>query len=190
MKNKELQQQLSQFSPDAEIWMPVFNGYVETYGLVDHMIEAEYAQISNDFFGTPGRMDKRLFENHRGPEHDEDKVICLSSMFGRFPNKKVDFGSDNINYPIKTINGEGGDPHLVWNINDFERHDTDGELYFIRMFRCPDKIHVGFVQYYPDRDELSINNEQYGITFTGKFTGIEDIRNILEACKVPFNLIC
>lgn len=190
MKNKQLQEELAKLSPEAEVWMPVYNGYVETYGLVDHVFEDGYLQFSNDFFGTPGRMDKRLFENHRGSEHDEDKVICLSSMFGGVPNKNVDFGSDDINYPVKTINGEGGDPNLVWHINDFDEKENDGEIYFIRMFQCPDEIHVGFVQYYPDRDELTVENEQYGISFTGKFTGIEDIRNILEACKVPFNLVC
>ena len=190
MKNKELQQQLSQFSPDAEVWMPVFNGYVETYSLVDNMFQVDYLQISNDFFGTPGRMDRRLFENHKRDEHDDDKIICLRSMFGRILNKKVDCGSDDIDYPIKTLNGEGGDPHLVWHMNDFEESDNDGELYFVKTFQCPDKEHYGLVMYYPDRDELTIENEQYGISFKGKLTGVESIRSMLEACKVPFNLVC
>ena len=35
MTNKEFQDKLRQFPDDAELWMSVWNGYVETYGLVD-----------------------------------------------------------------------------------------------------------------------------------------------------------
>ena len=35
-----------------------------TYAVVDHVFKFGYEEVSNDFFGTPGRMDKRLFDKN------------------------------------------------------------------------------------------------------------------------------
>ena len=175
---------LAQHPDDAEVWMPVYNGYVETYGLVDEVYEEDYLHWSNDFFGTPGRMDKRLFENHRGENRDDERILCISSDFGRIPNKDVDCGSDDINYPIKTLNGEDGDPDLVWHINNFE--ETKAGVY-VRTW-VDEEHNAGIVTYDTERDWLEVFNDKNRLEFKGKLTGIEDIRKALEVCKVPFTL--
>jgi hypothetical protein len=61
MKAKELIKELKK-DPEAEVWCGAWNGHVDTYAVVDHVFKFKYGVVSNDFFGTPGRMDKRLFE--------------------------------------------------------------------------------------------------------------------------------
>lgn len=188
MKNKDFQERLKQFPDDVEVWTTVWNGHVETYGLVDEVYDFRYESISNDFFGTPGRMDKRLFENHRN-HNDEERILLVSSDFGSIPNKDVDFGDDDINYPVKTLNGEDGDPDLVWKLNNFEESMTPNRhLKFVRHFATKCGPETGVVAYYPDDDKLYIENPEHYITFEGNLTGIEDIRRAMELCRVPFSL--
>ena len=114
MTNKELQEQLSTLSSDAVVITGVWNKYTETYGLIDYANQYKYEEVENDFFGTPGRMDKRLFDP------DIRNFICLGSLFGRVKNDKIDFGDDDINHPIKLINGKDGDHD--WDTGQWQEH--------------------------------------------------------------------
>jgi hypothetical protein len=49
----------------------------------------------------------------------------LSSEFSEIPNKEIDFGDDDIDYDIRTINGKNGDEDLVWHLNDFEYDEAN-----------------------------------------------------------------
>ena len=182
MKNKDLQEKLRQHPDDIQIWMPVFNGHVTTYGFVDSVYDCRYESIQNDFFGTPGRMDRRLFDQ----ELNGDKILLLSSDFSEIPNKDVDFGNDDINHDIRTLNGPDGDKHLLWHLNNFEE-ETDydnGEYVFIRRFE-----NNGYVKYNTHSSVLTVYNPNIHFLLTAKMTGIEDIRNACELGKVPFQLI-
>lgn len=182
MINKELQDNLKKFPDDYQVWMPSYNGHVETYGVVDDVSEHRYESIQNDFFGTPGRMDKRLFDK----QLDGKNVLLISSDFGLIPNKEIDFGDDDINDDIRTINGSDGDKHLLWHLNDFEI-ETDynnGEYVFIRRFG-----NNAYVKYNTQSSVISIYNPDIHFLLTAKLIGIEDIRNACELGKVPFRLI-
>lgn len=177
MNNLELQNILSQHPDDAEVWLPVYNGHVVTYGLIDHIHDVNYGAIYNDFYGTPGRMDKRVFDNHI--DFDE-RILLLDSEFGQFHNEKVDIGDDDINYHIKTLNGAGGNPNLVWEVNEFKKVD---DVCFVRSF-----YDNSSVSYNTETEILTIDNNKENLHFHGKLTGIEDIRNAVNVCKVPFRL--
>lgn len=182
MNKKELIEKLESIDtvPESEIIIPVFNGHVTTYGLVDDMFSINYDALSNDFFGTPGRMDRRMLEIGKGIDPAPD-VLLLSSRFGEIPSKEIDFGNDEINYPIKTLNGPGGDEALVFHMNNFEEH---GKV-FIRHFG---KDNFSFVLYRMFNDLLEIENFDDNLHFKGTVIGIEDLRNICKCCKVPFDL--
>lgn len=77
MKVKELIEILKESDPEAEVVMPVYNHKTETYGVVDHTHQVSYEQLSNDFFGTPGPMDSRLFTN----EITDRNILLLCSLF-------------------------------------------------------------------------------------------------------------
>ena len=176
MKAKELIKELKK-DPEAEVWCGAWNGYVDTYAVVDHVFKFKYGAVSNDFFGTPGRMDKRLFESGT---KDEDEVFYVGSEFGRVPNKKVDFGSDDIDYPIRTINGEDGDPHLVWRLSGFE--SDDGE-------KTWKKEGDGWeVKYDTESLTLDANNFRESRRFVGRVEGIETLRNIIEVLKINLKI--
>jgi hypothetical protein len=176
MKAKELIKELKK-DPEAEVWCGAWNGYVSTYAVVDHVYKFRYDQVSNDFFGTPGRMDKRLFD----PSHkDEDEVFYVGSEFGRVPNKEVDFGSDDIDYPIKTINGEDGDPDLVWKLSGFNSQDG-GNIWT--------KEGDGWkVAYNTTTQLLDANNFRESRRFIGKVEGIETLRNIILVLKIDLQI--
>jgi hypothetical protein len=164
-------------NPEAEVWCGAWNGYANTYAVVDHIFKFKYVSVSNDFFGTPGRMDKRLFD----PSHkDEDEVFYVGSEFGRVPNPEVDFGDDNIDYPIRTINGEDGDPNLVWRLSGFE--SNDGE-------KTWKKEGDGWeVKYDTESLTLDANNFRESRRFVGKVEGIETLRNIIGVLKIDLQI--
>ena len=178
MKNKDLISELQKFDPECDVWQGAWNGHVETYSVIDYVYSFRYDQVSNDFFGTPGRMDKRLFDKKF---KDDSTVLFLGSEFGRFPNPKVDFGDDFIDYPIKTINGENGDPDLVWRISRFKQSQNN-------LWEYTDPEQGWFVSYNTSTEVLHIKNEKDSMEFTGKVIGIETARNLLEACKVGVTL--
>ena len=177
MFSVQLQNILSQHPADVELWLPVYNGHVVTYGLIDRVHVVKYGAVYNDFYGTPGRMDKRVFDNHI--DFDE-QILLFDSDFGRFRNDKVDIGDDDINYPIKTLNGVGGNPNLVWEVNDFKKVD---DVCYERSF-----YDDSLVSYNTDTEILTIDNNRDNLHFCGKLIGIEDIRNAVNVCKVPFRL--
>lgn len=175
MKAKELAKKLME-NPEDEVWGGAWNGYVETYAVLDHTFRTRYDQVSNDFFGTPGRMDKRLFRPGR---KDEEMITYVGSSFGRVPNPEVDFGNDDIDYPIKTINGEEGDPNLVWKLSGF--NEIEGTWWKTE----PGKYEVS---YNPATDILMAMNYSETMKFEGKVIGIETARNIISALKIPVTL--
>ena len=57
MKVKDLIAQLQKSDPEADVITGFWNGHVSTYCMIDSAWEAEYGNIENDFFGTPGAVD-------------------------------------------------------------------------------------------------------------------------------------
>lgn len=195
MTNRDLQYALRQLSSDCQVWLPVWNGHVETYGVVDYAEAHHYPVIQNDFFGTPGRTDSRCFSEFRGlgrRELDETDVIFISSRFGSIPQKDIDCGDDNINYDIKTINGSDGDPHLIWNLNNFEKtkiSDTENEFVFTREFEDQTTQEKGYVKYNTQNAVLTVYNPGIHFLLTARMTGIEEVCRACELGRVPFTLI-
>ena len=176
MKAKDVIKELAK-DPEAEVWCGAWNGYVDTYAVVDHVYKFRYDQVSNDFFGTPGRMDRRLFDKI---QKDEDEVFSVGSEVGRVLNMIVDFGSDDIDYPIRTINGEDGDPNLVWKLSRFE--SNDGE-------KTWKKEGEGWeVKYNTESLTLDANNFRESRRFVGKVEGIETLRNIIKVLKIDLTI--
>jgi len=171
MNTDELIKELQKY-PVSEVWCGAWNGYVNTYAVVDHVFQFKYGAVSNDFFGTPGRMDGRVL----GKRDDEEEIIYLGTKFGRIPNKKIDFGDDFIDYPIKTLNGEQGDPELVFKLNHFT-HVQPGRW---RL----EKQGEWRIEYIMDTDTLMIDNTRDSIRYEGKVIGIDTLRNTLEICKI------
>jgi hypothetical protein len=175
MKAKDIIKELKK-DPEAEVWCGAWNGYVSTYAVVDHIFKFRYGAVSNDFFGTPGRMDKRLF--NPGTK-DEDEVFYVGSEFGRVPNKEVDFGDDNIDYPIRTINGEDGDPDLVWKLSGFG--SIDGKVW--------KKEGEGWEIIYDTTSQtLDANNFRESMRFVGKVIGIETLKNVIEVVGIDLTI--
>lgn len=75
MKVKELIKTLAEADPESEIVTSTWNGKVMTYAVIDHVLLAKYWQIENDFFGTPGEMDERLFEI------ESENIVYIGSDF-------------------------------------------------------------------------------------------------------------
>ena len=185
MRNQELINRLQQLPREDEVWLPVYNGHVVTYGVIDDVCQHHYQSISNDFFGTPGRMDKRLFDNHRHAS-DEETVIMLSSEFSEYPNSAVDIGDDDIDYDIDTINGEEGDPDLVWKLNDFI-YDEDANVWHREAIGDCSAI-LWCVQYNPEQHVLKADNYQNDMHFSGRVFGIETLRNIIKLLNIDLQI--
>ena len=173
MKTEELTEILKKY-PGSEVWGTAWNGYVETYSVIDRAWPIKYEEVQNDFFGTPGRMDSRVLNEN------SETIILLDSKFGRFPNKEIDFGNDNLDYPIKTLNGENGDPNLVWKINGFQE-ETPG----IWIKNCKDWQ----IMYNTETEILQVLNYRDQQRYEGKVTGIETLRNIIEMCKIDLKIM-
>ena len=185
MTNSELIELLKKSPADAEVWMPVWNKYVNTYVIVDDVYKTMYVQIQNDFYGTPGRMDKRLF-NCCNEHKDESPILLLSSKFSEIPNPDVDFGNDFIDYDIKTINGPDGDEDLLWHMNKFE-YDKERNTYYKTIIGdCSAILH--HISYIKDAQMLIVDNYELDKHYKGRETGIESIRKIIEMLKVPITL--
>lgn len=188
MTRKELIEALDKagITDNFEIITSSYNGHVCTYGILDEVYNFNYQSLSNDFFGTPGRMDKRLFEI--GRNMSDDYAVCyLGSSFGQIPNKDVDCGSDDINYSIKTVNGKDGDPELVFKLSGFEKDAIDEDMYI--KFFGEKEPYSNFVSYNMKTDELRVEHTDKNMFFHGTVTGLEDLRNILRALRVPFPII-
>lgn len=185
MNNKELINKLQQLPATDEVWLPVYNGHIVTYGIVDNVCQHRYQSVSNDFFGTPGRMDRRLFDNHRHTS-DEETIIMLSSDFSEYPNSAIDIGNDDIDYDIDMINGEDGDPALVWKVNDFIWDDNSHAWHREALGDC--SAILWSVQYIPDTHMLTVDNYQNDMHFNGRVFGIETLRNIISLTKIDLQI--
>lgn len=75
MTVKQLIEQLSTKNPDADIILSANNGLVNTYSLCDHLLDTDYEYLSNDFFGTPGKVDERVFFKESGD------IVYVGSYF-------------------------------------------------------------------------------------------------------------
>ena len=176
MKAKELAEKLLE-NPESEVWCGAWNGYADTYTVVDHTLRAPYDQISNDFFGTPGRLDKRVLRRLED-SYSSDQVIFLGSRFGRCPNPNVDFGDDFIDYPIKTLND---DPDLLWKRNGFIQTEEG-------VWERSDQNEGWEMLYDTETEVLEVVNSQEQIKFIGKISGIESLRKCIETCKINISI--
>lgn len=194
LKVKELIELLQNNSDEnATVIIGAYNGHVNTYACVDHVWNDQYDVVSNDFFGTPGRMDKRLFDKNI------TDFTFIGSMFGEYPDERVDFGDDDTNTCIELINGEDGNPNLIWEENGFVYdknlnawtykstnddilHNTNNNALtsFTIEYKCNKKILKIICKDY---------NEIIKYKYEGFCYGIEDLYKALEACRIKKTFI-
>lgn len=194
LKVKELIELLQNNSDEnATVIIGAYNGHVNTYACVDHVWNDQYDVVSNDFFGTPGRMDKRLFDKNI------TDFTFIGSMFGEYPDERVDFGDDDTNTCIELINGEDGNPNLIWEENGFVYdknlnawtykstnddilHNTNNNALtsFTIEYKCSKKILKIICKDY---------NEIIKYKYEGFCYGIEDLYKALEACRIKKTFI-
>lgn len=95
MKVKELIAMLQTMAPEAELVTNFWNGHVDTYTAIDSVFECNYSEIENDFFGTPGAVDLRVFHS------TAEKVVFIG---GAFQNKsKRVFYARRVNWRLQGI---------------------------------------------------------------------------------------
>ena len=194
LKVKELIELLQNNSDEnATVIIGAYNGHVNTYACVDHVWNESYDAGSNDCFGTPGRMDKRLFDNNI------KDFAFIGSMFGEYPDERVDFGDDDTNTCIELINGEEGNPNLIWEENGFTY--DDGSDTWLYESTNDDIIHntnnnalTSFtIEYTCSKKILKIickdYNEIIKYKYEGFCYGIEDLYKALEACRIKKTFI-
>lgn len=194
LKVKELIELLQNNSDEnATVIIGAYNGHVNTYACVDHVWNESYDAVSNDFFGTPGRMDKRLFDNNI------KDFVYIGSMFGEYPDERVDFGDDDTNTCIELINGEEGNPNLIWEENGFT-YDEGSDTWLYKSTN-DDIIHntnnnalTSFtIEYTRSKKILKIickdYNEIIKYKYEGFCYGIEDLYKALEACRIKKTFI-
>lgn len=170
--SRELIEELKK-NPNAPVLCGAWNGYVETYAGVDYVHRFKMEELQNDFYGTPGRMDKRVLTGK------SEEVFYIGSLFGRVPNPDIDFGENNIDYEISKINGESGDPNLVWKLNGFESGDG------VRWIKEGDGWKI---EYDTSSQTLDAHNYRESMRFVGKVIGIETLRNIISTCKIDLTV--
>ena len=133
MKVRELLSLLNQFDLDSTVICGVYNGFTETYGVVDHTWEDIFERtVYNDLYGTPGQIDGRLMDKDlRNPN---SKVVYIGSDFPW----QNGIGDKDINYSIQSLND---DPDYLWKANDFEWiYDEDGPFWsYKKEFSEPDE---------------------------------------------------
>lgn len=91
MTVKQLIEELSKLNPEADVILPANNGLVNTYSLCDYKLNTSYEYLSCDFFGTPGKVDDRVFFK------DSGDVVYLGSYF------PCRFYTDFDDTPLKSI---------------------------------------------------------------------------------------
>lgn len=169
----EFREITSSLPGDTVIFLGTWNGYSETYAVADHIFTCDYEEIRDDFFGTRGKMDKRLFSRDL-IKSDDSKILYIGTMFNKnIDNPDIDF-PDNPNEPIKLINGPTGDPDLFWKSNGFKYHDQPG--YWLLGEQDWTII------FWPGTDTLEVKKPQ--CTWTGICIGLEDFFDITKACKI------
>ena len=98
MKVKELIDKLKKTDPNSETICGVYNGFTDTYGVVDHVWEDIYDHsVYNDLYGTPGQIDDRLLNKEL--RENNHKVVYIGSDFPC--NHGI--GDKDINYSIQSV---------------------------------------------------------------------------------------
>jgi len=151
MNVEELINKLKKVDPKSLVVCGVYNGFTDTYGVVDHIFEANYEHsIYNDLFGTPGEIDERLINKEL--LKDNKKIVYIGSDF---PRKNGIIDDKNINNSIQSLND---DPDYLWKINDFEWiYDEDGPFwsYFKEFTEANDNgdFEYEIINYYKNKGE-------------------------------------
>jgi len=194
MKVRELLSLLQQCDLDSTVLCGVYNGFTDTYGVVDHIWEDIYDHtVYNDLFGTPGQIDGRLMSKElRNPN---SKIVYIGSDFP-FQNG---IGDTDINYNIQTLND---DPDWLWKHNDFEWvYDEDGPFWsYIKEFTEANEngdFEYEMINYYKNKGEDWYTCELHcrrDIRFPAKLItlvnpGLEEIRDSMKLLGFEKQLI-
>lgn len=75
IKVKELIEVLQKCDPEAELVSTIWNGWTNTYCAIDCVQRFTYDELSNDFFGTPGQTDHKVFCSQA------QNIVLLCSLF-------------------------------------------------------------------------------------------------------------
>jgi len=75
MTVRQLIDRLQQCDPEALVIGTLFNGWTDTYCALDHVSEFTFDQLFNDYFGTPGATDDRVWHTNA------KNVVCIDSLF-------------------------------------------------------------------------------------------------------------
>lgn len=178
---------------NATVILSAYNGHVGTYACADHIWNDQYDVVSNDFFGTPGRMDKRLFDGNI------KDFTFIGTMFGECPNESVDIGDDDTNTCIELLNGENGDPEMIWKHNNFEYHGkNDAWLYKSTqddiLTKVTSNVITSFtIEYACMKKILTIVCKDYNnvnvFQYKGYCFGIEDLHRAMESCHINKHIV-
>lgn len=191
MKVKELIEKLKKADLNAEAICGVYNGFTDTYGVVDHVLEATYEEsIYNELFGTPGQIDSRLINK----DHNS-KIVYIGS---RFP-VQYGIGDKDINYSIQSLND---DPDYLWKANGFEWiYDEDGPYWsYLKEFSEANEngdFEYEMINYYKNKGEDWYTCEihcRHDIRFPAKMItlinpGIEELRDSIKFLGLKKQLI-
>lgn len=185
MKVKSLISLLQQFDGESEVLCPIYNGYTETYGIVDYTLEDYFEHsVYNDLYGTPGEIDGRLMTKEmRNPNN---KIVYIGSDFPA----QHGIGDKDINYNIQTLNE---DPDYLWKVNNFEWiYDEDGPFWsYMKEFTEANDdgdFEYELINYYKNKGEDWYTCELHcrrDIHVPAKIItlinpGLEEIRNAME----------
>lgn len=186
MKVKSLISLLQQFDGDSEVLCPIYNGYTETYGVIDYAYEDYFERtVYNDLYGTPGMIDGRLMTKEM--INPNNKIVYIGSDFLTIHG----VGDNDINYNIQELND---DPNWLWEHNGFELiNDEDCEIFYqyLKEFTEADEdgnFEYEMINYYKDKYENWYTCELHcrrNTMVPSKMVtlinpGLEEIRNAME----------
>ena len=194
MKVKELIGKLKKADPESLVICGVYNGFTDTYGVVDHIWEAIYDRsVYNDLFGTPGEIDGRLMDKEL--RKDNKKVVYIGSDFPA----QNGIGDTDINYSIQSLND---DPDYLWKLNDFEWvYDEDGPFWsYLKEFTEANEngdFEYEMINYYKNKGEDWYTCEihcRHDVRLPAKMItlinpGIEELRDSIELLGLKKKLI-
>lgn len=186
---KELKEIISTVDDDAMVVIPFWNGYADTYAIVDNVYtDWCYNDIYNDFYGTDGKMDKRLFlKASNGDGVFSKPVVYIGTLFSRcVSNENTDTSYEDPNTPLIYLNGEEGDHELFFKLNNFVKVKKGIWKYISTEEDANDEYNPTEGSF---QIEYDITKEKVIIThndthFEGKCRGILDFGKVLEVCGI------